>query len=540
MQRTWLCWSEACSKLSYVHRADPVLFKQAFISLPAKLTARSLERCTKELRASSTTMGTKRSLSDDEKPSKASKVALVDSRRVRTLSEGSKGDGPVVYWMSRDQRMSDNWALLHAAEEALKADKQVAVCFNLVDEFLDAGARQFGFMLRGLREMAPKLEAANIRFHLLRGNPKETVPELVKILDAALLITDQSPLNLPRQWREDVKEAVSCPFHEVDAHNIVPVWETSEKREYAARTIRPKIHKKLSTFLEEFPELPELPAWEDSSPGIEWDTIIEEVTERGKAVPEVSEFAPGEDAARAALTGKDGFVTARLKGYNKGRNDPNKPKALSCLSPYFHFGQLSTQRAALEASKHRGKAKEDVEAFIEESVVRRELSDNFCFYETKYDSLECAAAWAQDTLQAHAKDKRPHVYTLEQFEAAKTHEDVWNAAQREMVHLGKMHGFMRMYWAKKILEWSASPAEALETALYLNNKYELDGRDPNGYVGCLWSIAGIHDHGWTEREITGKIRYMNYNGCKRKFDIKAYCASVEQRIKAQKQAAKKQ
>lgn len=416
----------------------------------------------------------------------------------------------------------------------------MSVCFNLVDEFLDAGARQFGFMLRGLKELCPKLEKANIRFYLLRGDPGQTIPELVKELDASLLVTDQSPLRLPQKWRDDVQKAIECPLHEVDAHNVIPVWETSQKREYAARTIRPKIHKLMSTFLEEFPELPELPAWDDEAPEIKWDEIIAEVIERGKAVPEVTTFTPGEDAALEALSGKDGFATARLKAYNTDRNNPNKPKAVSCLSPYFHFGQLSTQRAALVVSAKRGKAKEAVEAFIEEAVVRRELSDNFCFYEPAYDSLECASGWAQETLRAHASDKRPHVYTLAQFEAAETHEDIWNAAQREMVHLGKMHGFMRMYWAKKILEWSASPEEALATALHLNNKYELDGRDPNGYVGCMWSIAGIHDHGWTEREITGKIRYMNYNGCKRKFDIKAYCESVEQRIKAEKKAAKQQ
>ncbi|CAK9015423.1 unnamed protein product [Durusdinium trenchii] len=164
------------------------------------------------------------------------------------------------------------------------------------------------------------------------------------------------------------------------------------------------------------------------------------------------------------------------------------------------------------------------EAFIEESVVRRELSDNFCFYNDKYDSLEGAAAWAQQTLKDHAKDKREHLYTMEELEGGKTHDDLWNASQQQMVQEGKMHGFLRMYWAKKILEWSPSPKEALQRSIELNDRYELDGRDPNGYVGCMWSICGVHDMGWKERPVFGKIRFMNYAGCKRKFNVPAFVA----------------
>lgn len=159
--------------------------------------------------------------------------------------------------------------------------------------------------------------------------------------------------------------------------------------------------------------------------------------------------------------------------------------------------------------------------------MRRELTDNFCFYNKKYDSVEGAYEWAQKTLKDHAKDKRSYLYTREQLEKAKTHDKLWNAAQYQMVAEGKMHGFLRMYWAKKILEWTSSPQEALCIALYLNDRYELDGQDPNGFVGCMWSICGIHDQGWAERPVFGKIRYMNYKGCLRKFNVaqfeKKYC-----------------
>jgi deoxyribodipyrimidine photo-lyase len=204
------------------------------------------------------------------------------------------------------------------------------------------------------------------------------------------------------------------------------------------------------------------------------------------------------------------------------RNDP-----LTCsqsgLGAWYHFGQLAPQRAALAVRKAgTGKAAAASKEFLEESVVRRELSDNFCFYNSKYDKLEGAALWAFQSLKKHARDKREHLYTEAQLEQAKTHDDLWNAAQNELRGAGKMHGFMRMYWAKKILEWTKSPEEALRIGIKLNDKYSLDGRDPNGYVGMAWSVMGVHDMGWPERSIFGKIRYMNYDGCKRKFNVQAY------------------
>jgi len=204
--------------------------------------------------------------------------------------------------------------------------------------------------------------------------------------------------------------------------------------------------------------------------------------------------------------------------------------ALSGLSPWLHFGQISAQRCALrirqvgEAKTASTGEKKGCESFIEESIVRRELSDNFCFYNANYDKLEGAAGWAQQTLKDHEKDKREHLYSMEELEKGNTHDDLWNAAQLQMVREGKMHGFLRMYWAKKILEWSPTPKEALERCIRLNDRYELDGRDPNGYVGCMWSVCGVHDMGWKEREVFGKIRFMNYAGCKRKFDVPGFVA----------------
>lgn len=217
----------------------------------------------------------------------------------------------------------------------------------------------------------------------------------------------------------------------------------------------------------------------------------------------------------------------RLEEYPLFRNDPTA-NAQSNLSPYLHFGQLAAQRVALQLQTHNAPIKAE-EAFLEELLVRRELSDNYCFYSPHYDSCAGFPAWAQATLSAHRKDPREYRYSLDALELSHTHDTLWNAAQREMVLSGKMHGYLRMYWAKKILEWSASPEEALTSAIYLNDKYELDGRDPNGYTGIAWSIGGVHDRAWNERDVFGKIRYMSFRGMKAKFDISAYedkCAAL--------------
>ncbi|KAK9820163.1 hypothetical protein WJX72_006950 [[Myrmecia] bisecta] len=475
-------------------------------------------------------MGTKRKAEAAEAAGgQAAHKSLVDTptsvnpKRVRELKPGPVKPGPVVYWMSRDQRVRDNWALLHACEVAAKSGAPVAIAFNLVPAYLNAGARQFGFMLRGLQSMQPKLEALNIPFFLLKGDPTVTIPQLVKDTRAGLLVTDFAPLRLGREWREKVAAALDdVPFHEVDAHNVVPCWLASDKKETGARTIRPKIHRQLPEFLTGFFDVAKQPAWnvKHKPEALDWDALIKEVVEKGKEVPEVNWCKPGEDAAVEALI--KFMAKERLKKFDDKRNDPNAVDAVSGLSAYIHFGQLSPQYTAFEGSK----LKETAKGFIEELVVRRELADNFCYYEPNYDNIDGAAKWARESLELHKKDKREHVYTREQFERGQTYDELWNAAQLEMVHTGKMHGFMRMYWAKKILEWTNSAEEALEMSIYLNDKWEMDGRDPNGYVGCMWSCVGTHDQGWAERPIFGKIRYMNYNGCKRKFDVNAYIKRI--------------
>lgn len=444
---------------------------------------------------------------------------MVDSSRTRSLNKCSAGSGPVVYWMSREQRLKDNWALLYAAERAHARNVPLLVLFALSNTFPEATMRSYGFLLKGLEELSLAAKEKGIPFFLEEGDPCKTVPVFLERVHAGEVVCDMNPLRVPRGWRVSVAKKISIPLVEVDAHNIVPVWRASEKLEFAARTIRPKIHRLLPEYLVAYPPL-RLPkaVWTKSIPAIHWNKVRERL-DVDRSVPEVDGYASGETAAHAAL--KD-FLKHRLAGYAIARNNPNND-GQSNLSPYLHFGQLSPQRVALEV-KSSGAPTADCDVFLEELIVRRELSDNYCFYNSSYDSFEGFPAWAKKTLMEHTDDPREYTYTKKQFEEGKTHDPLWNAAQSEMVQTGKMHGYVRMYWAKKILEWSKSPEEAMKIAVYLNDRYELDGRDPNGYVGCAWSIGGVHDRPWFNRAVFGSIRFMSEGGMRKKFDVAAYTA----------------
>jgi len=446
----------------------------------------------------------------------------VDPRRVRTLKGVLPRNGPVVYWMSRDQRVHDNWALIFAQEIARKDQVPLAVVFCLVPEFLNASIRQYGFLLKGMADVERGLRRLNIAFFLLRGDPGIQVPHFLRQHDAGTLITDFDPLQLKQAWKVNVSSKAAILFQEVDAHNIVPCWIASPKIEYGAYTLRPKLKKYLYEFFSDFPILKHhsIP-WPAKVPTVDW---LSEVDDIGvdRSVPEITWLAPGEAAARKTLRF---FLKRKLSSYAETRNDPTKD-GQSNLSPYLHFGHLSAQRVMLEVLRSSGH-EDSKDAFLEELIVRRELSDNFCFYQPHYNSPLCFPAWAHATLEKHRHDRRVYQYSAQDLEEARTHDDLWNAAQQEMRKRGKMHGYLRMYWAKKILEWTSTPEQAMKIAIYLNDRYELDGRDPNGYTGIAWSIGGVHDRAWNERPIFGKIRFMSYRGCRSKFNVDAYIEHVK-------------
>lgn len=440
-------------------------------------------------------------------------------RRVRQLRSGDRGQGPVVYWMSRDQRVRDNWALLWAQQEALIRRKGLLVVFCLVADYPGATASHYVFLEPGLATMQKTLGELNIPFFLLKGSPEKILPAFLEKIDGHLLVSDFDPLRIKKVWKKQLLKQLHLPFYEVDTHNIIPVWTVSGKKEYAAYTIRPKINRLLPDFLTDFPPLQSHPlSWQ---PAPDVAVFNKTATPAANMTIPPSWPIPGEQQAQAAA---ETFVRTGLPNYGQHRNNPCH-HGQSGLSPYLHFGHLSPQRLALMVSKS-SLSSECKEEFMEELVVRRELADNFCHYEPLYDTFAGFPEWAARTLDEHRKDRREYLYSLQELEEGRTHELLWNACQLDLVHSGKLHGYLRMYWAKKILEWTADPETALDYAITLNDRYSLDGRDANGYTGVAWSIGGVHDRAWKERPVFGKIRYMNEAGCRRKFDTKKYIESV--------------
>lgn len=447
--------------------------------------------------------------------------APIHPDRVRALFDAPAGDGPVVYWMSRDMRARDNWALLHARHAAEAAGAPLAVVFTLAPSYLAAPWRAYAFVLEGLREVERDLRSLGIPLVVLHGGgPVDDLCAFAAAHAVGRVVVDFSPLRTARAWRDEAAARLGpagVRVDEVDAHNVVPAWIASPKLEFAARTIRPKIARLLDAFLEPFPALaPQATPWPAALPAVDWRAAEASLTV-DRSVGAVAGIVPGAAAAARVL---DAFTSDRLDDYTKRRNDPNAD-GQSGLSPYLHFGQIAPARVAL-AVRAAGADPASVATFLEELVVRRELADNFCLYQPDYDVVAGFPAWARATLDAHRGDVREALYDRDDFERAATHDDLWNACQRQMLRTGAMHGYLRMYWAKMILAWSATPEEAMATAIHLNDRYELDGRDPNGYAGIAWSIGGVHDRPWFDRPVFGVVRYMSASGAARKFDVGRY------------------
>ena len=425
----------------------------------------------------------------------------------------------VMYWMQQAQRSEYNHALEYAIDQANKLNKPVIVFFGITDNFPDANERHYYFMLEGLKETARNLATRGIQMVVRHGSPEITATKLAR--DACLVVTDRGYLKIQRQWRAYVADNAPCMVAQVETDVVVPIEVVSMKEEYAAATIRSKIQKHLDYFLIPVRRIPV----KNRSLHIKFKKFAIDDTNRAirllkidRSVARVDQYHGGTRLAKKLL--KD-FIRNKLDHFSDERNDPSK-KMLSSMSPYLHFGQISPLYIALQVatSKSRGK-----DAYLEELIVRRELSMNYVFYNPYYDTFKGLPDWARKTLSQHQGDHRQHTYTLKQLENAHTHDEYWNAAQEEMMFSGKIHGYMRMYWGKKIIEWTHKPEQAFKIAIYLNNKYELDGRDPNGYAGVAWCF-GKHDRPWPERKVFGKVRYMNAAGLKRKFHIQAYVERI--------------
>lgn len=423
----------------------------------------------------------------------------------------------VVYWMQRAQRAWDNPALDAAIDLGNRLRKPVVVFFGLNPFVAGGNLRHYRFLVEGLADIAEGLAERRVGF-VLRAYPRHRLLPFLDEVRPVALVGDENPLRQTEGWRESIAAEVRVPFQTVDADVVVPS-SLIETEQYAARTIRPRIHRQLDEWLVPSPEPVAEVTWKAvrnvaSQPP---DISLLDGLPIDRSVGAVDAVRGGTREARRHLRR---FLRERLETYETTRNHP-EVDGTSRLSPYLHFGHIGPCEVAI-AVRDSGAAPASVAALLEQLIVRRELSVNFVRYNHAYDRLDGCEAWARQTLRRHAPDPRPHLYTREEFDAAATHDPLWNAAQRQMVESGWMHGYVRMYWAKKILEWSPTPEQAFATAVALNDRYELDGRDPNGYANIAWAIGGKHDRPWPQRPVYGTVRSMSFASTSKKFDAAAY------------------
>jgi deoxyribodipyrimidine photo-lyase len=447
---------------------------------------------------------------------------MIQRERIQVLKDAGENDGRyVLYWMQQSQRAECNHALEYAVQEANRRTLPLVVAFGLTDAYPEANARHYAFLLEGLKDVNRGLRRRRIRFVVRHGPPEGSVGRLAR--DAAMLVMDRGYLRVQKSWRERVAEDTPCTVVQVEGDVVVPVDTTSDREEYAARTIRPKINRLLGEYLVPLKTTPvKVPSLDMAFESLDVEDVdgLLSRLEIDQSVSPVRDYRGGTGRAKRLLAR---FVERALPGYGEHRRDPSL-NGTSHLSPYLHFGQISPLTIALRVAG--ADAGEDGDAFLEELIVRRELSMNFVHRNPAYDRYEALPEWTRRTLNRHRGDPREHRYDLARLEAGDTHDSFWNAAQKEMVLTGHMHNTMRMYWGKKILEWSETPEEAFHAALSLNNKYELDGRDANSYAGVAWCF-GKHDRPWKERAGFGTVRYMNEAGLRRKFDMEGYLRRVE-------------
>jgi deoxyribodipyrimidine photo-lyase len=446
----------------------------------------------------------------------------IQAERVSALNDRTEpAQGAyVLYWMQQSQRAELNHALEYAVHRANELAAPLLVAFGLMDDYPEARLRHYAFLVEGLADVARTLAERQIPFVVRRGAPDDVALDLAA--DASLLVCDRGYLRPQRAWRERVAAAAACPVVQVESDVVVPVELASDKKETAARTLRPKITRHLPRFLVPLP--PATLQHTDLGREVSGEDVSDvagllDRLQVDREVPPVPIFAGGTTAGKEILRA---FIADSLPTYAANRGQP-QTNDVSHMSKYLHFGQISPVYIALELQQAGGG--ENVDGYLEELIIRRELPMNYVFYEPRYDQYAGVPEWARRTLAEHAADERHYVYTPEQLEQAETHDPYWNAAMTEMKVSGYMHNYMRMYWGKKIIEWSATPEEAHDTTLRLNNKYFLDGRDANSFSNVAW-VFGQHDRGWTERDVFGKVRYMNAQGLERKADPKGYVEKV--------------
>ena len=449
---------------------------------------------------------------------------LADSPRILIRRDGSpRPDAKcVVYWMQRAMRIHENPALDVAIDAANILGMPVVVFFSVIPNYPNANLRHYHFLQQGLRDVEEDAQERGVGF-VLRRYPDNSLEKFLEEVNAAMLIGDENPCREPERWRKVLARRLRLPYWTVDADVVVP--SAVFGRDYfLLQHMRPHLKEALPKFLAPGKSPKPQHVWTKPK-SLPSESLANDITagfkDLDRTIKPVDTFTGG---THAALKGLKQFVAGGLKDYVDRRNHP-EVKGTSRLSPYLHFGNIGpiTIGLAVERALAEGKiAQAARDRFLEQVIAWRELSVLFVKYNHNYDNWESAEPWAHKTLVEHAGDQRSFRYSFEQLERAETHDDLWNAAQREMTENGWMHNYMRMYWAKMILEWAPDPARAYEWAVILNDRYELDGRDPNGYAGIAWAIVGKHDRPWFNRPVFGLVRPMSGASTSKKFDSKAY------------------
>lgn len=433
----------------------------------------------------------------------------------------------VVYWMQRAQRGIDNHAIDLAVHVANELGLPLVVYFAGISNFPHANLRHYVFLNQGLPDIEEDLARRNIAF-IMRRAPHESHERFLADVHAAILVGDENPMREPERWRKHLASRIQIPFWTVDTDVVVPS-RLIEKAQYGAYTIRPRLYRLLPEYLHTYENPHAKQAWKRPR-GFHSDSVHEDMTRDWKDLDRsVLPVDAWHGGTHAAIKRLKLFTGTLLEGYEKQRNHP-ETDGTSCMSPYLHYGHIGPITIALAieaATKQHPKLKSARDSYFNELIVWRELAINFVRYTPDYDSPSCAESWAKTTIAEHARDEREHIYTLHQLEHAQTYDDLWNAGQTQMVRYGWMHNYLRMYWAKKILEWTPDIATAMKYAIHLNDKYFLDGRDPNGYAGVAWAILGKFDRAWGTRPIFGKIRYMSGASTGKKFDSRRYIQQME-------------
>jgi deoxyribodipyrimidine photo-lyase len=459
----------------------------------------------------------------------------IERQRIRELNTAAPrlDAAYVLYWCQVNRRVESNHAFAHAVDLANENGLPVLVYEGLTCSYPAANDRLHTFLLEAVPQRAKAWSQPGAgHFFYLRARAGDPDDALYKLAGRArCIVTDDFPAFIPALYNSRVPAKIGIPYIAVDSSCVVPM-SVHEKRAYGAYTIRPKIRRELPAYLHPLPAVRLERRWRDDLIPAHLKSLQTCVGVRD--IPALVAACDIDHSIKPSITFTGGaepggkhlhaFLEQKLRRYAKDSNQPSR-HATSDLSPYLHFGHISALDVALAVRQYADEHSLIAEEFLEELIVRRELAFNFTRFTEKADSLENLPDWCKRTMAAHADDERPARYTPAQFENAETYDALWNATQKELLIRGKIHGYYRMYWGKKIIEWSATYEEALRTMIHLHDVYALDGRDPNTYTNILWCF-GLHDRPWFERPVFGQIRYMSLEGMKRKTDVDAYIKEI--------------